>query len=1371
MKRLYFFFAVFGMILSVIAKAQTPVEFVENKGQWKDWVKFKAKTIGGQVHLENDGFRYILEAEQNARRIDSFHVGLLRTPPIMRFHVYKVTFEGCRKAKIKGLKPQKIYYNYFLGNDSSKWKSGIHPDQAVDYVGLYKGIDLHLSSEKGQMVYEFIVQSNADCKQIKMNFEGTNQMELDAKGNLLIQTSVGQVEEMQPIAFQYINDDRIMVPCKYHLNNNQVTFDFPEGYNRTFPLIIDPTVVFCSFTGSTADNWGFTATYDKAGDFYTGGLVNAIYDPSIYLYGGNYPVTPGAYQSTFGGGEGGTAVEYGADVGIMKFNPTGTSVIWATYLGGINNERPFSMITDSTQNLIVVGRTKSPNFPVTAGSFQTTQSGGWDYFITKFNAACTGLIGSTYLGGSGDDGVNFDSTEVGYGSLKFNYGDDSRSEVKIDQNLNIYFTGCTMSTNFPTTPGTALSTTLSGSQDGIVIKMNPTLTTMIWGTYLSGSNDDAGYVITFNNEESAIYVAGGTASTDFPVTTTTGGWEPAYMGDLADGYILKFLNSPPYTLLKGTFVGTANYDQVYGIQVDNEDNVYVMGQSIGGAFPVVGTGVYTNPNSCQFIMKIDSNLTTDLISTIYGSGTTPTQTNISPVAFLVDTCENVYISGWGGNLGLASAHEGSCTGMPITADAYQSTTDGYDFYFMVLGPGMTTLRYGSYYGRYDPSYSWEGEHVDGGTSRFDKNGIIYQGICANCGGPTSTPFPTTAGVWAPSDSSQNCNEASLKIAFNIGPVTVAISVNPSTSGCAPFTVNFENSSSNVVAYTWNFGDGSTSTAFSPSHTFTTPGVFTVTVTGSNTNACFRTSDTQRLIIYVDTSHLHPGFLSAYIDSCSPYVASFTNTSVLSHPSDSSFTHYTWEFSSGGSYIGKTPPNESFPGPGTYTVTMIMQDTAACNSPDTVSATLTFFGPLTVAVSPGPDTIGCAPLNVTFDNTSTNVVSYLWNFGDGTTSTAVAPSHTFTNGGWDTVTFIGSNPSACNSKSDTVKMLVYVDTAKIYPSFSFAFVDSCGPFVISLANTSTQSFPSDSSFTSYVWSFGDGTSYTGKNPGNHNYSSMATYTVSLTMADSNACNSPQTVTKVVPFNSFFVSATFKIPDSVCLGTPVAPNYTLNDATSQIWYYGNGDSSFTAPSSINYGEVGNYTIMLIANNPGSCNGTDTVKENIAVLPVAKANFTFSPVIPVANSPITYTNLSINATSYLWQFGDNSTSTETNPVHLFNNSGSFNTCLEAYNSDGCPAKICKSVLSDIVPIIGIPSAFSPNNDGSNDILYVKGAAISTLDLRIWNRWGQMVFETTDIEKGWDGTFAGQPQPIDAYAYVLIVTFIDGTGKTLKGNITLLR
>ena len=1191
MKARHLLLCCFLSVIAHTAYSQAAAEFVENQGQWGSWFKYKAISLAGEVYLENDGFRYLLCDPANGRKIDSVHLGLLDTPTV-RFHVYKMTFEGANmQPDIVGNKPQKNYYNYYYGNDPKRWKSGIHPYQSLDYNDLYPGINMHVTSEVGSLVYEFFVQPGADVSQIKLNFDGPDRM-YTKDGNLYINTSVGQVVEMKPNVFQYINGDKKEVACSYRLKHNQVTFDFPDGYDHSAQLIIDPTIAFwCSFTGSTADNWGFTATYDNTGDFYLAGLVNAL-STSAGGLGGAYPVSPGAYQSTFGGGQGNTAIEYAADIGVMKLSPDGVSRIYATYIGGSCNERPHSIIVDASDNLIIAGRTHSTDYPVTAGAYQTANHGGWDIVVSKLNSTGTAMLASTYIGGSTDDGVNFDSTEVGYGHLKWNYGDDARSEVQVDNLGNVYVTGNTTSTDFPTTAG-ALSTTYGGGmQDGVAFKLNSTLSSLLWSSYIGGNGDDAGYVLTFNPTQTSFYIAGGTNSTNFP--TIPGCWQTTYMGDSSDGFILKFRNSPPYTLQKGTYVGTSHFDQVYGIQIDNLGTVWVMGQSLGGTFPVTG-GVYTNPNSSQFVMKIDSNLGTDLISTVYGSGDAA-HTNISPVAFLVDTCNNVYISGWGGNImGAAApglAHSGTTVGMPITSDAFQSTTDGYDFYFIVFGADLATLRYATFYGRNAPG--GYGEHVDGGTSRFDKHGIIYQAICANCGGSSGPPFPTTAGVWAPTDMSGNCNEAALKISFNIGPVQAIVTAGPSTNGCAPLTVNFTNTSNNGLSFVWNFGDGSPiDTLYSPTHTFTASGTFTVSLSAANSNACFVTNDTAYLIIRVDTNYITPGFTTTVTDSCGPYTVTVNNTSV--------------------------------------------------------------------------------------DHTS---------------------------------------------------------------------------------GTST-----------YQWWFGNGSVFTGANPPIQNYADTGTYTITLVMSNDSACHSPDTVIEQVHIYNQRVSAHFIIPDSICAGTPFTPSGGATNAATTTWYYGNGLSTTDSFPTFTYDSVGIDTITLIALNSGACNGGDTVTETIKVLPLPVANFSFIPLTPTANVPTTFTNLSLNATRYTWDFGDNTASTEVNPIHQYTKTGNYKVCLTAYNNSNCPSVLCKTVPADVEPELGLPTAFSPNGDGENDILYVRGAAIVTLDLKIFNRWGQLVFETTSQDKGWDGKYNGQPQPIDAYAYVLNATFIDGSAKLLKGNITLLR
>ena len=189
--------------------------------------------------------------------------------------------------------------------------------------------------------------------------------------NLLINTTVNVVTEFKPYAYQIIGKDTVEVVCNYVLKRNRVSFEFPNSYDKQEILVIDPSLVFSTYTGSTGDNWGFTATWDYNDNVYSGGIVFAV----------GYPTTIGAYQPNFAGGTApilnSSYYADGCDVGIIKYNPNGTSRIFATYLGGsTGQEMPHSLVVTEFNELVVMGTTGSSNFPTTAGSYSTSFSGG-----------------------------------------------------------------------------------------------------------------------------------------------------------------------------------------------------------------------------------------------------------------------------------------------------------------------------------------------------------------------------------------------------------------------------------------------------------------------------------------------------------------------------------------------------------------------------------------------------------------------------------------------------------------------------------------------------------------------------------------------------------------------------------------------------------------------------------------------------------------------------------------------------------------------------------------------------------------------------------------------------------------------------------
>lgn len=358
---------------------------------------------------------------------------------IMRSHAYKVKFEG---ANFDQGMPDKVLpglNNYFIGNDPSSWAADCKVYQGITYKNVYPGIDLRYYSDgAGRLKYDLIVHPGANPAAIAMRYQGVNKLSIKNK-ELIIGTSIGEVKELYPYSYQVIEAKRKEVDVRYQVKGDLVRFNINE-YDPASTLVIDPTLVFASFTGSGSDNWGFTATYGSDGSFYAGGIA----------FGNAYPVSAGSFQTSWGGGvPEGSATGY--DIAIIKLSANGSNRIYATYLGGNNNEQPHSMIVDGAGNLIIAGRSKSDNYP-TLSNYGPAGARDWDIVITKLNAAGSGLIGSVKIGGTGADGVNIrpKTDNPGIDILRRNYGDDARSEVMLDAGGNIYLASCTRSNNFPT---------------------------------------------------------------------------------------------------------------------------------------------------------------------------------------------------------------------------------------------------------------------------------------------------------------------------------------------------------------------------------------------------------------------------------------------------------------------------------------------------------------------------------------------------------------------------------------------------------------------------------------------------------------------------------------------------------------------------------------------------------------------------------------------------------------------------------------------------------------------------------------------------------------------------------------------------------
>ena len=1210
------------------------LQFIQNKGQWNKVVDFKSDIPNGAFYLERNGFTVVMHNDKDMEAFaEQMHGHLEKdikvaaraahpappppkindNPVTIRSHAYKVNFEGA--SSLVQVIPEKAlptYNNYFIGSDQSKWQSDCKIYQAVTYKDIYPNIDARYYTDRGTLKYDLIVHPGGNIDNIALRYEGADKLSLQNK-ELVIGTSVGDVRELYPYTYQVLDKGRETLECKYVVDKNMVRFKV-KNYDPAATIVIDPTLVFCSFTGSTKDNWGYTATPGPDGSLFAGGIC----------FGEGYPTSPGAFQQTF---QGGVDEDRNGpyDIAIMKLSADGTNRLYATYLGGSGNEQPHSMMCDAGGNLVIAGRTNSP-LPNTSGTAYPVTTpfngtpGGYDIVVTKLNATGSGLIGSIRIGGNADDGVNIKPKYVGLGvpnqsdgafETRRNYGDDARSEVILDGANNIYLASSSQSENFPTSAA-AFQKTFGGGgavikQDGVVLKFNANLSAVLFSSFFGGSGNDACFVLSINPLTGNLYVGGGTTSTDLP-GNKSGSMYPSFQGGSTDGFVTE-ITPDGTSIIKTTYIGTNDNnagadgnDLVYGLQFDKFGFPYIMGTTSGDwtAF----NAAFQNAGGKQFIGKLKPDLSGYEYTTMFG--TNSNIPNISPIAFLVDRCQNVYVSGWGGSFNNNRGYPCAGTGgmeFLITSDAIQSTTDKKDFFFFVLEKNATSQLFGTFFGQ-DGGFD---DHVDGGTSRFDENGVIYQAMCANCGNSNNPGifFPTTPGVWANDNPSPNCNEAAVKIEMNFGGVGASVKA----------TIN------GVV-----------------------------------------------------------------------------------------------------------------------------------------------------------DTIGCVPLDVRFTDTLAKGKRYIWFYGDGTPpDTTIAPNnsvtHTYTSIGTFQLMLVSIDSTTCNV-ADTAYVKVRVGNNLVAPNFTAAKTGGCQSLTFLFTNTTTAALPVYKP-GSFLWDFGDGTTpqRAGFNSVSHTYASAGTYNVKLVVDDSVFCNAPDSITKQVRL-AVNVTAQFNTPDKGCQPHTAVFENTSIGGTDFIWNFGDGSptSSEINPTHI-YTNTGTFTVTLTAIDTSTCNKQDVTSFNIVVYPIPTAEFDFSPKPGDVNKPIRFSNNSLGAVSYVWDFGDGETSILPIPDHLFNSTDTFNVCLIATNAAGCSDTICKPVVARIMPLLDVPNAFTPGKFGVNSVIKIEGFGIRKMEWKVYNRWGQLLFTTNSSKTGWDGTYKDVLQPMDVYTYTLDVEFSDGKKLRKTGDITLLR
>ena len=720
-----------------------PFRFEANQGQADPSVRFMARGQGYNLGLTATGSDLSL--------FDSEHG---------RTAVVRTRIVGAnRGARLDPVDRQITETNYLLGNDPAQWLRNVPSWSSVKYAQIYRGIDLVFYGSSQRLEYDFNVSPGADPSAIELEFSGARRIRIDASGDLLLDTGAGEIRWQKPSIYQQYGARRIPISGAFALKHGTRVAFSVGAYDRGRELVIDPTLVYGTYLGGSKNEAAVSVTVDSAGAVYicgftssndlpdtggsfqtgyAGGVLSAAVhgdafvakiDPvkgqviyNTYLGGrgddfaqgiavdnagnaivagntssANFPVTKDAYSSTYKGA-GGNRFHATGDAFLAKLNPTGNALIYSTYFGGSRDDAALSLAIDTTGAAYLTGFSYSTDLPTTVGVIQPKFAGGGgnlsyehfdskapepiavtgDAFVAKFSPAGA-LVFSTYLGGSLDD------LAIG---------------IALDPSGNIYISGATLSSDFPTTPG-AFQTKFGGhgtypndqffviTGDAFVAKLDLTGSKLLYSTYLGGSRDDFAIGLAVD-ATGAAYVTGFTSSVNFP--TTAGAYSRTYKGPPKLSELLNFLagdvfvtklNPAGSQLAFSTLIGGVNDDGGTGVALDPQGNIFVSGFTNSADFPATPDAVQrtfpgvayvepANPASLSgpphpighaFLLKMPPDGSSILYSTFLGgNGNDRGYTSLA-----LDNAGAAYLSGLTGS-----------TNFPVTANAIQSSYGGAD---------------------------------------------------------------------------------------------------------------------------------------------------------------------------------------------------------------------------------------------------------------------------------------------------------------------------------------------------------------------------------------------------------------------------------------------------------------------------------------------------------------------------------------------------------------------------------------------------------------------------------------------------------------------------------------------------------------------
>jgi CSLREA domain-containing protein len=682
-----------------------PLSFEVNEGQSAPEIKFLARGDGYMLFLtpteavlslrtpETEAARGRSTAEHSLTLDQSDLSASENRKSEIKHHKYstlRMSLVGANKrSSVEGLDELPGRSNYFLGRDSSKWRTNVSNYARVRYASVYPGVDLEYYGNQRQLEYDFRIAPGASPERIGLALRGAKSLRVDREsGDLVLETAGGELRQHRPIVYQEVEGKRRELAASYVLRGRrEVGFEVAD-YDRGLPLVIDPVLSYSTLLdGTSGGSLAFAVAVDSFGDAYVTGETGSP----------NFPTTTGAFQTTK------NAVD---DAFVTKFNANGTALIYSTYFGGNGLDLGKGIAVDANGNAYVVGQTVSTDLPVVNG-FKTSQGGG-DGYLAKLNPKGAAILYSTYIGGSGNDGalaVATDSAGNAYvvgitpsadfltgpapastfhntlngtgdgflvkvntrasGAASFVYGtflggggDDQAHSVALSPTGEMYVGGNTISGDFPTF--NAFQGALDGTQDGFVTKLNAAGTALVFSTYLGGADADSVDRIAVDFAGNA-YAASTVVSTDFPTAGAPA--QSTYGGGSSDAAVTKF--NPSGGVVYSTFIGGSAVELVGGIGVDSHGNAVVAGRTLSSDFPVVNASQSTQPGGGAdiFVTKLNSSGSQFIYSTYLGGAT-----NFDTAFGLaLDSFGNAYVVG-----------ETFSTDYPTTPGAFDTTSTVFD---------------------------------------------------------------------------------------------------------------------------------------------------------------------------------------------------------------------------------------------------------------------------------------------------------------------------------------------------------------------------------------------------------------------------------------------------------------------------------------------------------------------------------------------------------------------------------------------------------------------------------------------------------------------------------------------------------------------